>query len=318
MNVLQIVATGSNECGITLFAKTLETQARRVGINVTTLESIPPDAPADLLLLQYHDELFSDGDAAALLASRPVPVVVFSHSEGSHEFFHFADGFITMCADMVASVDRPVHVFPHPAWTPEHLEDRVALRKEFGLPEDRLVVGTNGFLKFERQFVEILDVLLPKARQNDWLVQLVTSPWRLESPGLVARLRLLEETYARHFRFQHIFLDTQQLNRRLQACDLLWCWTAAPSSKYASGVVTDQYASGTRVIAASKEQHAHVLKLPNAVAGPDELTPFAERVIAELAGGRLTRHDPRPVSWENYIGDLGAFLKSIAARRQEP
>lgn len=318
MKVLQIVATRSNECGIALFAKNLATQARRIGIDITTSESMPPDICAEILLLQYHDELFADSEVISLLASCSVPIVVFVHSEGRHEFFNLANGFITMCPDMIDCLDRPLHVFPHPAWTPPSLEDRIVLRKEFSLPEDRVIVGTSGFLKFERQFLEIAKMLLPDAQRNNWFVELITSPWRLESPGLVSQLQHLQGLYPAHFRFQHTFLDTKTLNRRLQACDLLWCWTAAPSNPYASGVISDQYASGTRIIAAAKQQHAHVLKLPNTVSGPGTLVPFLECVISELGGGRLTRHDPWPVCWDNYIGDLGVFLRSIAPGRGVP
>jgi hypothetical protein len=189
---------------------------------------------------------------------------------------------------------------------------------EFKLPQTRPVVGTNGFLKFERQFAEIAGALLPEVRRNRWFLELITSPWRLESRGVLAELESLRREYADCFRFEYTFLESETLNRRLQSCDLLWCWTAASSSPYGSGVIADQYASGTRIIAADKLQHAHILGLPNTVVGPAELLPFVRCITTELAGGRFERHDPFPVSWENWTEGFRSFLEVVLVRARRP
>jgi hypothetical protein len=318
MKVLQISKTRGHDCGIALFADNLQKQARRAGIHIENSSGWAQSSDADLVLLHHHDELFSDGEVSSLASACTVPIVLFAHSDGAGRFSDVLQGFVAMCPGMIGPISKPVGIFPHPAWVPNRLEDRASLRMEFKLPQTRPVVGTNGFLKFERQFAEIAGALLPEVRRNRWFLELITSPWRLESRGVLAELESLRREYADCFRFEYTFLESETLNRRLQSCDLLWCWTAASSSPYGSGVIADQYASGTRIIAADKLQHAHILGLPNTVVGPAELLPFVRCITTELAGGRFERHDPFPVSWENWTEGFRSFLEVVLVRARRP
>jgi hypothetical protein len=313
VKVLQISKTLGTHCGISLFADQLGDHLRRVGIEIVTGASLTGGDRANLLLLQHHPELFADEEVIAISMNSQAPLVLFAHAPTAQALSNYVDAFISMCPGMIGPTAKPTHVFRHPAWVPSQLEDRPSLRREFSLPADRLIVGADGFLKFERQFVEIVTALLPEARRRRWFIELITSPWRLDSPGLIPALERLQALDPSSFRFQHVFLEPASLNRRLQACDLLWCWTAAPSSPYASGVISDQYASGTRLVAAQKQQHWHVLDLPNVVAAPAELDPFIQRLEAELRTGLRQRHDPAPVSWDKCVQPLAAFLQKIAA-----
>lgn len=318
MKILQVVTTYGQNCGIAFFAGNLQKQMEKIGIEVKTISTVNGDIPtADIILLQHHSELLDNESVSSLCEKSRCPVVLFAHSDGIDELFNRVDGFLAMCPGMVPETDRPVHVFPHPAWIPECLEDRTILRNRFGLPIESMIIGTNGFLKFERQFVEILTVLLPHAKDNDWFVDLITSPWYIDSPGLISKLAKLQLTYSACFRFENAFLDEKTLNQRLQACDILWCWTKAPSSPYASGVISHQYASGTRIFAADKLQHNHVLELPNVIRGSNKLEPFIEQLIVEIKRGKRQRHDPSPISWDRCIDDLALFLTKIHSESQE-
>lgn len=311
MKILQISMTHGQDCGISIFAGNLQAQLKRHGADVVTLTMLPPEVQADLVLLQHHKELMSDAKAISLVETSRSPVVLFAHSEDVDDLCGYVDGVISMCPGIIGPTDKPFHIFPHPAWVPSHLEERGSLRREFNLPLDRFIVASNGFLKFERQYVEIIETLLPEARRNNWFIALFISPWRLDSPGLVPRLEKIQVENPNHFSFEYSFLDTISLNRRLQACDLLWCWTKAGSSPYASGVISDQYGSGTRILAADKQQHRHVLGLPNTVAGPNFLTPFVDQLIAEIQSGIVTRHDPALISWDNHIHRIQTFFEEL-------
>jgi hypothetical protein len=314
MKVLQISKTLGADCGISLFAGQLRAHLRRAGIVIETVDGLTAGDCADLILLQHHPELFADAEVVTLSKSTQVPFVIFAHTPIGDALTEHVDAFISLCPGMIGPTSKPSYVFPHPAWVPSQLEDRPSLRREFGLPTNRYIVGTNGFLKFERQFVEIITPLLHQARRNGWFIELITSPWRLHSPGLIAALESLRGVNPGCFRFEHAFLDPQILNRRLQACDLLWCWTAEPSSAYASGVVSDQYASGTRIVAADKQQHQHVVRLPNVVSAPAQFGPFVERLAAEICAASRQRHDPTLVAWDHFVPPLAAFLRKISAR----
>jgi len=313
MKVLQIAKLQAELCGVSLFARHLQEEVRPFGVDVDTVPEMPADVEADLVLLHHHDELFDDDEVGAIAGAAAAPVVIFAHGQMTARLCAAVDGVVAMCPGMTPPGDTPVHLMPLPAWVPSALEDRAALRREFDLPADAVVVGTNGFLKFDRQWPEVAAALL----QGDArvFVEILASPWRLESPGLVDRLERLGADQDGRLRLSYSFLDTKTLNRRLQACDLLWCWTAAPSRPYASGVIADQYASGTRIVACAKAQHAHVLTLPNTVGAPNDLDGFIAEVVRETRDGVRLRHDPAPIAWGCCLGGLSLFLRAVVSRR---
>jgi len=312
MKIHQVVTTYGRNCGIALFAGNLHVQLEKSGIDIKTTSHMNDKMPTtDILLLHYHSELLDHESTKTICERSQCPVILFAHSTGIDAFVDIVDGFVAMCSGIIPETDRPVHIFPHPAWIPECLQERTVLRKRLGLPINSMIIGTHGFLKFERQFVEILDVLLPHAKENNWFVDLMASPWYIDSPGLIPQLEKFGSTCSTCFRFEYAFWNKEILNQKLQACDILWCWTRTTSSPYASGVISDQYASGTRIFAADKLQHEHVLKLPNVIRGPDRLEPFIERFIKEIKCGKHDRHDPSPISWDRCSDELVCFLTRI-------
>lgn len=158
----------------------------------------------------------------------------------------------------------------------------------YGLPKDSVIIGSSGFLRLEREFPKVLSLLLPHAAANNWFVELATSAWFKSSPelkGIETELDCLAERFPGCFRYSTTFLEPTELNERLQACDLLWCWTNTPSTSYASGSISDQYASGTCLFAVDKKQHYHVLSLPNVVRGPAVLEEFVEGLVERFTVG---------------------------------
>jgi hypothetical protein len=311
MRILQVASSLGQDCGIALFATRLDAQLRRKGLDVRTVARAPASVGSDVVLVQFHEELDGDLDLAMLADACHRPVILFTHSTTAWTSHPALGGVAAMSSGLVQPTSRPVHLFTHPAWTPHQLEERTCLRREFGMPEHAFIVGTNGFLRFERQFDEIVEALLPEATAHDWFIEVLTSPWRLDSPGLIPRLQAIRDRSPGHFHFHHGFMAEDTLNRRLQACDLLWCWTAAPSEPYASGTIADQYASGTRVIATDKVQHEHVLGLPNTVRAPATFDAFVAALIAEIRCRPGSRHDPVAVSWDRCLDDFVAFIHRI-------
>jgi len=242
------------------------------------------------------------------------PVVLFAHSTGIERVAQIVHGVMAMSPGMVPDTRAPTLVFPHPARTPERLCEREVLRARFELPPEGRIIGTCGFLKFERQLVEVLSALLSYAAESGWLIQLITSPWYIESPGLLDEIGALGRRYPGHLKHVHGHLADAELNLRLQVCDLLWCWTAARSSHYASGVASDLYASGSRVVAADKIQHEHILRLPNVVRAPASLAMFVEELVGQIRRSDGERHDPSPVSWTRQSRGIARFLSEVSLR----
>lgn len=312
MRVAQIATTAGKSCGIGNFALNLHRELVGVGVQVDTVTRLSQAAVTthDVVVLQYGSALFEDGEAEAFCAGSQAPVVVFAHDAGATRLAGVSAGFLGMAPGMLDVGETPVLLFPHPAWTPPELADRADLKRRLGLPPGP-VIGSSGFLMYHRQFPLLLDRLLPSAERHGWFVYLVTAEWFGGSPGLVEELEGRRSDHPANFRFDTAFHDTADLNSRLQACDLLWCWTKEPSTPSASGSVSDQYASGSRLVVTDKLQHSHVLALPNVVAAPPLLDPFVDQLVLEAHRGSFGRHDPSPVAWAGVAGRISQFLHGL-------
>ncbi len=312
MKLLQIVPTLGLRCGLPVLATTLGEQLKKAGIESTLRATLPREINANVVLLWFHSDLTTPDDVREIRAATDRAVALFVHSTGAESAMDAVDGVLAMTPRLVSEGAPRPHVFPHPA-TPQPLLDRAVLRERLGLPIDARVVGTCGFLRFERQFDKIASLLAPLAEKRGWFVQITMSPWYIESPGVIERLEQLQGKHPGSFGFEYDHLNEADLVLRMQACDMLWCWTDAPSSPYASGVVATQYASGTRLLVADKMQHEHVLGLPNVVRGPAALEAFVTSLAAEATSNRLERHDPRPVSWDNIIPAFTQWLHELSS-----
>lgn len=142
-------------------------------------------------------------------------------------------------------------------------------------------------------------------------MDLVTSRWYRGSPGLIEELEALRDEYGDHFRYGEDYLDQAELNLRLQACDLLWCWTKTPSRSYGSGSISDQYGSGTRLVAPMKRQFAHVLGRVNTVTCPDRVDGLVDTIADQVRRREFGRHDPEPLSWRECARQVESFLAGV-------
>lgn len=327
MKVLQIAASYGQACGIRNFAEGLEIAFARIGVEVHTVSGLSEDLPPSDVTLIHHDwDLYENNDdiVRCLCKNSPQPVVFFAHtgrmdkrSSGAERFSDVVESFVCMCPGVVDTL-KPVFLFPHPATIiPDKLEERHILRARCGLPQDSVIIGSSGFLRLEREFPKLLSLLLPHVAANNWFVELATSAWFKSSPelkGIETELDRLTERFPGSFRYGTAFIEPPELNERLQACDLLWCWTNTPSTSYASGSISDQYASGTRLFAVDKKQHDHVLFLPNVVRGPAVLEAFVEGLVEEIHGGVQVRHDPSLLSWDSWAKPFANFLAASRDR----
>ena len=312
LKLVQVCPSIHLECGVGNFARNCAAALTSYGADVMTVTEIPADVTADLLI-QHEYALFDAHALRARLARHRGRVFLFAHSpQADRVFGDCVDAFLTLCQGMTEAATHKL-VLPHPGWQCATLLDRQELKAEFGWSGYRCVIGTNGFISPSRQFDDVAKRLLPFARRENILVQVIGTRHHShdERPGYrdqELRLRQLAAAYPEHLALEARFLEHEELNRRLQACDLAWCWTATPSGPYGSGTCADQYGSGTRLVVARKLQHEHVLSLPNVVVAPDEIDGFVEVLKREASQAEFPRHDPAPLSWDSFAERLVRFL----------
>lgn len=314
LHVAQLCPSIGRACGVGNFANNLKQALVGRGVQIATHERLP-SASNDVLLVQHEFALFRSHELRNLLAAWPGPRVLFAHSRGAEVFTDDVDGFVSMCPGMTGE-GKPALVLPHPGWLSLPLLDRRELKRSLGWGRYRCIVGSHGFISPSRQFDVVAERLLPFARRQNVLLHVLCPRHGShdDRPGYrdqEARLHELQRRYPRHLALETRFLDQRALNERLQACDLLWCWTATPSVPYGSGTCADQYGSGTRLVIADKLQHSHVCRLPNVVATDPNLDALVGAVQAEIRAGGFARHDPSELSWSRFADRLQTFLRTI-------
>jgi hypothetical protein len=294
------------------FASNLEQHLQSVGIDVSTsAEFLPTDA--DLVLVQHEFGLYDSSTIAASIEQYSQPVVCFAHTAGVNLP---VAGYLAMSPGMTPA-DMPVMVVDHPGYYVETL-DRDNLKKYCGLDGFAGVISTNGFLSSNRQLSKIVEAVLPVAVARNWLVNLLVSRHATHDkhPDHQGQEKLLTwiASVSPNLRVDFCDKTHEDLNLHFQAADLLWCWTSAPSQPYASGVASDQWASGTRIITTAKQQHFALLNRDNVVWTSHYFDDFVAAVIGEIESGTpKPRHDGSPLSWQAKIEPIAKFLKSFHA-----
>ena len=313
MRIQHIATTLGQPCGIGLFAEKLTTALKSAGAEVKCDTHLISDGAADLVLLEHEWAILPTDAVRRFRQQCQVPIVLIPHTADGSELADCVDGFIVLNDAVLSPTDKPVLHLSHPSFAPDQLTNRAKLKRDLGLTDAAVVIGTSGFLMEHRHFAAAVARLMSSAQENHWLVCVCTSQHPTSPDWMRMELEAYAEAFPRNFIYINRFMPTDELNRYWQACDLLWCWTVLPSrASYASGVAADMYGSGTRLILADKAQHTPVLSLPNVVRAPADLDGMMQMVSAQARTGDFPRHDPRPVGWEATAGRILGFLESCA------
>jgi hypothetical protein len=314
--IQQLCPSADKACGIAVFAQSLEEAFLRNGVLVKTVASYDAICPG-VLLVQHEFGIFNSATLTDALKRHEGTIILLAHCPGAEVFSEHVNAYVALCNGVVKT-RKPLLVLPHPGWQ-QPLMDRAKLKAQYGWHDFRCVVGTNGFISPTRQFDEIIEKMIAFAAEHNVLMHIVCPRHANHDnrPGYrdqEERLRLLAAQYPRNIELERRFLDHNSLNQRLQACDLLWCWTATPSGPYGSGTCSDQYASGSRLVVTNKQQHSHVLGLPNVVAAPTDIQCFVETLMKEALADNYERHDPSRLSWDTFAQRLCRFIDKLATR----
>jgi hypothetical protein len=290
-------------------------------MEVTTTDDLRIMPYADVVLIQHDWALYDTGSLYSFCENCDKPIIMFSHCRGTQLFDGIVDGYIVMCDGLLPRVQSPVHISRHPGWVPTRMTNREKARKRFGLNPNAVIIGSSGFIHPNKQFAEIADCLmqaettLRRDREiaQSWLIEIISARhWEHEDdgPSVIAE-RALADLSGKRLHYRTDFLPPNEMNARLQACDLLWSWTKAPSTTGASGVASDQYGSGVRLVVPRKQQMSHLFDLPNVVVAPSDLEGFVDTLIEEAQAIEFPRHDPSLLSWQKTITSLADFITLV-------
>lgn len=309
MKILQVIPSYKKVCGVFFFACNLEFHLQKEGLDIETAECFRDGY--DLYLVHYIKPFYGS-DILQFRANSSKRVVLFFHHERHREHWTrgLAEGYIAMNEGILRQCKERKLIVPLPAFV-QDLRNREELKKQYGL-ENRFTIGSNGFVCKKRCFVKIVDQLL--ADTDCFVDLLATRHHEWDHVDIENQLYLRMNDNPDRFRCDFSKLSHSDLNYRLQACDLLWCWTDTASSSYGSAVASDHFGSGTRMILPNLSQHKHVFRNQNVVVTEPSLDQFIKVLIAEANAGHNTRHDPQMLSWDAISPKIALFLNQTPSR----
>ena len=264
----------------------------------------------DVILIQYEPGLFAQNPQGILMSysqrfTKPLLYVTVHHTNGLINMMggHF-DGFIlhseSQKVPLKAQLDDKTQdvlwgsyrMIPHPALVYKKL-DKKKIRKELGLPLDKKILGTAGFIFGTGKRLPIMvDTILRNIKDDEFLY-LITSFWKGGDMGREEQIRNIVKELGKenNFRMDTNFLSSEEFNKKLQACDLLFSWNVTDGKTYGSnsGVAMDEISSYTKTIVKDVPHYDTALRIEGVLSARGNPTSFAEDVLNALRNEDLTQ-----------------------------
>jgi hypothetical protein len=215
------------------------------------------------------------------------------------------DGIVLHSEDQVTKDTKPwdYMVIPHPALVfPK--KDKKELRRKYGLPEDKLIVGTAGFIcGTGKELSMMINPLIKGMKGGDM--------------GEFDRINSVIDKSGKqkNFRIDTDFVSDESLNEKMQCCDLLFAWNTMEHGKHQgsqSGIAPDMYGSRTKLIVKDGPHYSFIGKQEGVLKGRAPPGEFIEDVFKALRNEDLTKvGNPEHLSWQNGVKKYVEYFKNF-------
>jgi len=263
----------------------------------------------DLINVQYEPGLMQPQKFQNLINRYVVePIVITVHHIGYlPSFYNAVDGFIFHSEDQVQNKPMDYATIQHPCLVYED-KDKTKLRKKYGLPLDKKILGTAGFIVGTGKKLPYTVREMLKRMNHDEFLYLTTSFWKAGDLGnKYDIMKAVEESgKEKQFRIDTDFVSDETLNEKLQCCDLLWTWCAVgPNEKGSqSGIAADMYGTRRKLIVKDSAHYSYIGIQPKVEVGRVKPDDFASDTLSLLRNGDLNDvQDPSWLSWEEKVKD---------------
>jgi hypothetical protein len=302
------------------------TYASRVNRYLNQLEDVKSsmfinkftDGIPDIINIQYEPGLLNINKLNKLLQQFKQPVVVTAHHMlNLNQVYPLIDGTIIHDEGQILN-DKPwdYRVIPHPALVYPK-KDKKALRKKYGLPEDKKIIGTMGFICGTGKILPVTVHEILKNIKDDEFLYLITSFWKGGDMGRLKQIMNVVKSLNKEnqFRIDTDFIsDEEILNEKMQSCDILYAWNNItqynPGSQ--SGSAADMYGSRVKLVVKNCPHYSFIGKQDKVVVGRQEPNEFVEDVLNTLRNSDLNDvQDPSWLSWESKIKDYKEYMTEL-------
>ena len=255
-----------------------------------------------------------------------VPIVITAHHIGNlPQFYPAIDGVILHSKDQIPG-NTPEQikqnepwdyiVIPHPALVfPK--KDKKKLRKKYGLPEDKLVIGTAGFIVGTGKEIPNMSNLLIRNLKDDEFFYCITSMWKGGDWGKIDKTmsKVKKSGREKQFRMDSDFVSDEILNEKMQCCDLLFAWNNMYYGTHKgsqSGIAADMYGSRVKTIVKDGPHYSFIGQQEKVLVGRPQPEQFIEDVLKALRSDQLKDiQDPKHLSWETMIHQYVEYFRQF-------
>lgn len=317
---IQVSSLGQR-CGIYTYSSRLNTYINKMNGNTSKMFANKINKKdIDIINVQYEPGLHSiqANFIQFLRTNVDVPIVITAHHIGYlPSIYSLFDGMVVHSEQQVEDLpDTPWDhmVIPHPSLVfPK--KDKMKLREKYGLPKDKKILGTAGFIVGTgKELPMIVNQLLPQIK-DDELLYLATSMWKGGDWGHKADINNIVKKLGKekNFRIDTDFVSDEILNEKLQCCDLLFTWNTMNVKGSQSGMAADMYGSRIKTIVKDAPHYSFIGKQDKVLIGRREPDKFVIDTLKALRESDLNDvQDPEWLSWEkqvkNYIEYFEDFL----------
>lgn len=278
----------------------------------------------DVICVQYEPGLIppmpiGDGrlSLAELIEKYSQPIVITAHHiNGLQRFYGGADGFIFHSEDQEPG-EKPwtYRTIQHPSLVFEK-KDKDKLREKFDLPKDKKIIGTTGFIAGTGKNLPTTVEHILKELNDDEFLYVSTAMWKGGDNGRTNQILEKVKKLGKEdqFRLDTDFVSAEELNERMQACDLLYGWCAVgPNSKGSqSGAAADMYGSRTKLILKKSAHYSFIGEQDKVIVGREDPKDFADDVINVLRNEDLEdTQDPEWLSWEEKAKEYLDYFQEV-------
>jgi len=128
-------------------------------------------------------------------------------------------------------------------------------------------------------------------------------------------MKQVEETGKKdQFRMDTDFISEEDLNEKLQACDLLWTWCAVGPNDIGSqsGIAADMYGARRKLIVKDSAHYSFIGSQDKVEVGNADPKKFADDALKLLRTGKLDDvQDPEWLSWNEKAKDYLDYFQQV-------
>jgi len=305
-------------CGISTYSIRLNNALNKAGVQ-SHIFIEKPHEEVDVISYQYEPGILHPTILHAYVRKyiEEIAVVTAHHTRGLEGLYPILDGVVfhdksQMLGDVWEGCYR---IIPHPALVYPK-KDKTQLRRKYGLPEDKLIIGTAGFIAGTGKRLPLILVPLLKYLEDDMYLYFITSMWKAGDLGRYTQIMQLVRKYEKEdsFRIDTDFVEDEVLNEKMQACDLLFAWNiTGPNDRGSqSGIAADMYGSYTKLIVKDSPHYNFIKQQEGVLVGPPDPIEFAQAVIKAARTTDLDDvPDPTWLSWDNQVKEYIAFFEEL-------